>query len=89
MSMLVVADNLALDFYHLDYLTQSSSRASPQERPAPSRVSRASPPKKFNFALVEDPLLASISGQDSNMPLTPPADVPTFQSMEVKLPQVM
>jgi hypothetical protein len=42
----------------------------------------------LNLALIEDPLLAQASAANSSMPLTPPADEPTFQPLDAsfKLP---
>jgi hypothetical protein len=40
------------------------------------------------MALLEDPLLATMSATNNSMPLTPPADEPTFQNLDAssKLP---
>lgn len=40
-----------------------------------------SPPRKLDFALSGDPLLAQATAA-SNAPITPPADGPTFQNFE-------
>jgi hypothetical protein len=80
-------------FYHLDYLSKplshrSSQRPSCPGSPLTSRFSRRDAPKKLNLALIEDPLLAQASATNSSMPLTPPADEPTFQPLDAsfKLP---
>jgi hypothetical protein len=47
------------------------------------RLVRRTTPKKLNLAMVEDPLLASISGANNvSMPLTPPAEEEMFQSFD-------
>jgi hypothetical protein len=81
------------DFYHMDYLKKSLSRRTSQRSsrassPPSSRFARRNPPKKMNLAAVEDPLLAMMSATNVSMPLTPPADEPTFQTMDAstKLP---
>ncbi|KAF1915881.1 hypothetical protein BDU57DRAFT_209653 [Ampelomyces quisqualis] len=71
-------------FYHMDYLNKSLSRrtslrASQATSPLSSRFSKCSPPKKLNLALVEDPLLATMSAAKVSMPLTPPAHEPATQ----------
>lgn len=45
--------------------------------------------KKLNLALLEDPLLASASGFNNSMPLTPPADEAMFQPLDAstKMPR--
>ncbi|KAL6710617.1 hypothetical protein ACN47E_008665 [Coniothyrium glycines] len=75
-------------FYHLDYLKpknslsrRSSQRSARSGTPPLSRFARRSAPGKLNFALLEDPLLAQACAANSAMPLTPPADVPTFQNI--------
>jgi hypothetical protein len=52
------------------------------------RFLRRGPPRKLNLALVEDPLIASISAPNSAIPLTPPADEPAYQRLDtlLKLP---
>jgi hypothetical protein len=83
----------ALDFYHMDYLKKSLSRRTSQRSSQASlspssRFARRSPPKKLDLALIEDPLLATMSAADFSMPLTPPADEPAFQNLDAssKLP---
>jgi hypothetical protein len=76
-----------LDFYHMDYLNKplsrrSSQRSSRANSPPSSRFSRRSMPKKLNLALIEDPLLATMSATNHSMPLTPPADEPMFQNLD-------
>jgi hypothetical protein len=71
----------------MDYLKKSLSRRTSQRSsrassPLSSRFARRSPPKKLNLALVEDPLLATMAVANTSMPLTPPADEPTFQNMD-------
>ncbi|KAF2251310.1 hypothetical protein BU26DRAFT_280646 [Trematosphaeria pertusa] len=62
-------------FYHLDYLSKPLSRSS-SLRSSGARSPRFSrrAPKKVNFALVEDPLLAMASAAGSAMPMTPPEE---------------
>lgn len=74
-------------FYHMDYLNntlsrRSSQRSSPANSPLSSRFSRRVAPKKLDLALVEDPLLATMAAANTSMPLTPPADEPTFQNLD-------
>ncbi|KAF2679206.1 hypothetical protein K458DRAFT_119023 [Lentithecium fluviatile CBS 122367] len=65
-------------FYHLDYLNKTLSRRSSQrssrQTPRSPRFASRRAPKKFNLALVEDPLLATASAVDTSMPLTPPTE---------------
>jgi hypothetical protein len=75
------------DFYHMDYLNKplsrrTSQRSSRASSPPSSRLSRRNPPKTLNMALVEDPLLATMSATNISMPLTPPADELDFQSLD-------
>jgi hypothetical protein len=77
----------------MDYLkkTQSrrfSQRSSRSASPLSPGFSKRGPPKKLNLALVEDPLLASMTASNSSMPLTPPADEPVLQTLDAssKLP---
>ncbi|KAF2135028.1 hypothetical protein P153DRAFT_279199 [Dothidotthia symphoricarpi CBS 119687] len=75
-------------FYHLDYLSKPLSRRSSQRSARPAspqspRFSRRPAAKKLNLALLEDPLLASAAAFHGSMPLTPPADEPSFQSLDV------
>ncbi|KAL5114352.1 hypothetical protein ACEQ8H_007742 [Pleosporales sp. CAS-2024a] len=67
-------------FYHMDYLRRSPSRRSSQRS--------SSPPNKLNLALVEDPLLATLSAANAAVPLTPPADEAALQTLDApsKLP---
>ncbi|KAF2107648.1 hypothetical protein BDV96DRAFT_653446 [Lophiotrema nucula] len=67
-------------FYHLDYLTKPSTRRTSQRSSQPvsplsPRLSSRTQPKKFNLAMVEDPLMAMASAANAapNL-LTPPAD---------------
>lgn len=76
-----------VDFYHLDYLNQSLSRRSSQRSQrsgtsSSSRIIRQSASRKVNFALLEDPLLAQATAANKAIPLTPPAEEATFQSLE-------
>lgn len=84
-----------LDFYHLDYLTpkkslsrRSSQRSTRSSSPQNSRLVRRLAPRKLNLALLDDPLLAQASATNGSMPLTPPAEEPAFQNLDVstKLP---
>jgi hypothetical protein len=73
------ANGLSADFYHLDYLRKSlsrrsSRRSSRQSPPASPQFPRRQAPKKLNFALIEDPLLALASAASAQGPPTPPAD---------------
>jgi hypothetical protein len=88
--------NRVLDFYHLDYLNnitkplsrRSSQRSNRSSSPRTSRFPRKNLPKKLNFAMDEDPLLALLAATNNSMPLTPPADEPAFQNFDTstKLP---
>ncbi|OAL01026.1 hypothetical protein IQ06DRAFT_136133 [Phaeosphaeriaceae sp. SRC1lsM3a] len=74
-------------FYHMDYLSKTLSRRTSQKSsrsssPLALRTSKRSPPKKLNLALIEDPLLATMSAANASMPLTPPADEPSFQNLD-------
>ncbi|KAI8938190.1 hypothetical protein NX059_005854 [Plenodomus lindquistii] len=74
-------------FYHNDYLTKSISRRSSQRpsrcnSPMALRPMKRSPPRKTNLALLEDPLLAQANAT-SNAPITPPADEPRFEDLEL------
>ncbi|KAF2846716.1 hypothetical protein T440DRAFT_482319 [Plenodomus tracheiphilus IPT5] len=74
-------------FYHNDYLTRALSRRSSKRSsrcgsPLSLRPVTGSPPKKLNLALLEDPMLAQANAA-SNAPITPPADEPTFQNLDL------
>jgi hypothetical protein len=81
-------DHMVHYFYHMDYLSKKSlSRRSSQRSSRPtclrsSITKRSSPPKKLDLFQVEDPLLALVAAANNSMPLTPPADEPTFQNMD-------
>jgi hypothetical protein len=72
----------------MDYLSKKSlSRRSSQRsnRPTSLRSSitkKKSPPKQLNLAQVEDPLLALVAAANNLMPMTPPADEPTFHNLD-------
>jgi hypothetical protein len=72
----------------MDYLSKKSlSRRSSQRsnRPTSLRSSitkKKSPPKQLNLAQVEDPLLALVAAANNTMPMTPPADEPTFHNLD-------
>lgn len=71
----------------MDYLSKTLSRRTSQKSsrsssPLALRTSKRSPPKKLNLALIEDPLLATMSAANASMPLTPPADEPSFQNLD-------
>jgi hypothetical protein len=69
----------------MDYLKKTLSRRSSQRSSRPTSplasFSRRGPPRKLDLVLVEDPLLAFMSAASTSMPLTPPADEPTFQNL--------
>ncbi|EOA84560.1 hypothetical protein ACJQWK_07314 [Exserohilum turcicum] len=73
-------------FYHMDYLSSKKplSRRSSQRsnRPASSRFSRPSQPKKLNLAAIEDPLLALVAAANSAMPSTPPPEEQPSQGVD-------
>lgn len=74
-------------FYHLDYLKKSLSRRSSQRSArrsslSSSRLARRPSPKKFNLALVEDPLLAQALAASNAANVTPPVDEPTAQNFD-------
>lgn len=79
-------------FYHLDYLSKPLSRRTSQRSTRAtspsSRFTKRNSPKKLDLALVEDPLLATMSAASASMPLTPPADEPASQTLHAqsKLP---
>ncbi|KAF2868100.1 hypothetical protein BDV95DRAFT_157794 [Massariosphaeria phaeospora] len=65
--------------YHLDYLRnsisrRSSRRSSQLSSPLSRRFSTQQKPKKFNLAMVEDPLLATAYAANMSTPMTPPDD---------------
>ncbi|EAT89735.2 hypothetical protein SNOG_03004 [Parastagonospora nodorum SN15] len=77
----------------MDYLKKTQSRRFSQRSSRPASplslgFSKRGPPKKLNLALVEDPLLASMTASNLSMPLTPPADEPVLQNLDAssKLP---
>lgn len=78
----------------MDYLSKkplsrrSSQRSNRPISPRSSRFARQGPPKKLNFAHIEDPLLALVAAANNAMPMTPPPEEPTFQNIDpsAKLP---
>jgi hypothetical protein len=71
-----------MDYLNKPLSRRSSQRSSRANSPPSSRFSRRSVPKKLNLTLIEDPLLATMSATNHSMPLTPPADEPTFQNLD-------
>ncbi|KAF1943857.1 hypothetical protein EJ02DRAFT_117761 [Clathrospora elynae] len=75
-------------FYHLDYLNKkplsrrSSQRSNRSSSPLSPRFARRTAPRKLNFALVEDPLLALVAAANISMPMTPPPDVHMFHNLD-------
>jgi len=80
-------------FYHLDYMNKtisrrSSRRSSRPRSPVSPRQMQRKPVKNLNLAFIEDPLLATASAINVEMPLTPPAEEDTFSNLDesMKLP---
>jgi hypothetical protein len=70
----------------MDYLSKPLSRRSSQRSSRASspslRFARRAAPRKLNFALMEDPLLATMAANNNSMPLTPPPDESSFQNLD-------
>jgi hypothetical protein len=70
----------------MDYLSKPLSRRSSQRSSRASspslRFARRAAPRKLNFALMEDPLLATMAANNDSMPLTPPPDESSFQNLD-------
>ncbi|CBY02090.1 hypothetical protein IAQ61_006678 [Plenodomus lingam] len=80
-------DHMVHYFYHNDYLTRSMSRwssrrSSLSNSPISMRPMKRPTPKKLNFALLEDPLLAQANATNT-APITAPAGEPEFQNLDL------